>query len=94
MDHRGKIKKKQKNKNKNEKWDKYLDLARKLKMLWNIKVTVIPIIIDALGTFPKGLVKGLEDSEIEGRAKTTQNTDRPKYWEESGTPEETCCQSV
>ena len=30
-------------------------------MLWNKKVTVIPIVIGALGTISKGLVKGLED---------------------------------
>ena len=33
--------------------DKYLDLARELKKLWNMKVTVIPIVISALGTVTK-----------------------------------------
>ena len=47
-----------------EKRDKYLDLARELKKLWNMKVTVIPIVIGALGTIPKGLVKRLEELEI------------------------------
>ena len=42
----------------NEKRDKFLDLARELKKLWNMRVTVIPIVIDALGTIPKGFVKG------------------------------------
>ena len=37
-----------------EKKDKYLDLARELKKLWNIKVTIIPIVIDAFGTVTKG----------------------------------------
>ena len=37
-----------------EKRDKYLDLARKLKKLGNMKVTVIPIVIGALGTVTKG----------------------------------------
>ncbi len=32
---------------------KYLDLSRELKKPWNMKVTVIPILIDALGTFGK-----------------------------------------
>ena len=32
--------------------------------LWNMKVTVIVIVISALGTIPKRLVKGLEDLEI------------------------------
>ena len=44
-----------------EKKDKYLDLARELKKLWNMKVTVIPNVIDAFGTITKGLLKGLED---------------------------------
>ena len=39
-----------------------------------MKVTVIPIVIGALGTFTKGLVKGLEDLEIKGRAETIQTT--------------------
>ena len=54
VDHRVKLKE-------DEKRDKYLDLARKLKNLWNMKVTVIPIVVGALGTIPKELVKGLED---------------------------------
>ena len=33
-----------------EKKDKYLDLARELKKLWNMKVTIVPIVIGALGT--------------------------------------------
>ena len=57
-----------------EKKDKYLDLARGLKKLWNMKVTVIPIIIGALDTVTKGLVQGLEDLEIRGRVETIQTT--------------------
>ena len=30
--------------------DKYFDLARELKKLWNMNVTIIPIVIGALGT--------------------------------------------
>ena len=37
----------------NEKKDKYLDLARELKKQWNMKVTVIPIVIGTLGKSPK-----------------------------------------
>ena len=33
-----------------EKKEKYIDQARDLKKLWNIKVTVIPIVIGAFGT--------------------------------------------
>ena len=47
-----------------EKKDKYLDLARELKKLWTMKVTIVPIVIGALGTVTKGLLKGLEDLEI------------------------------
>ena len=54
----------------NEKKDKYLDLARELKKLWNMKVTFIPIVIGALGTITKGLVQGLEDLEIRGQVET------------------------
>ena len=37
-----------------------MDLARELKKLWNIKVTVIPIIFNVLGTVPKGFEKETE----------------------------------
>ena len=50
-----------------EKKDKYFDLARELKKLWNMNVTIVPIVIGALGTITKGLLKGLEDSEVGGR---------------------------
>ena len=42
-----------------EKTDKYLDLARKLKKLWNMKMTFIPIVISALVTVTKVLIKRL-----------------------------------
>ena len=57
-----------------EKKDKYLDLARELKKLWNMKVTIIPIVIGAFGTVTKGLLKGLEDLEVGGRVETNQTT--------------------
>ena len=53
-----------------EKKDKYLNLARELKTLWNMKVTIILIMIGAFGTVTKGLIKGLEDLEIRGRMET------------------------
>ena len=55
-----------------EKKDKYLDLARELKKLWNIKVTIVLIVIGALGTITKGLLKGLGDLEVGGRVETIQ----------------------
>ena len=57
-----------------EKKDKYLDLARELKKLWNMKVTIVPIVIGALGTITKGLLKGLKDLEVGGRVETIQTT--------------------
>ena len=39
-----------------------------------MKVMVIPIVIGALGTIPKGLVKGLENLEIRGQGLTIQTT--------------------
>ena len=43
-----------------EKKDKYLDLSRELKK-WNMKVTIITLVIGAFGTLTKRLLKGLED---------------------------------
>ena len=48
----------------NEKRDEYLDLARELKKQWNLKETVIPLVIGMFGTVTKGLVKQLEELEI------------------------------
>ena len=50
-DHRLKLKE-------SKKRDKYLDPARELKKLWNMKVTVIPVVIGVFGTITKGLVEG------------------------------------
>ena len=55
-----------------EKEDKYLDLARELKKLWNMKMTVITIVIVALMTVTKGLVQRLEDLEIRRLVETIQ----------------------
>ena len=63
-DHRVKLKE-------SKKKDKYLDLGRELKKLWNMKVTTIPIVI----IVTKGLVQGPEDLEIRGRVKTIQTTE-------------------
>ena len=57
-----------------EKKDKYLDLARELKKLWNMKVTIIPVVIGAFGTITRRLLKGLEDLEFGGRVETIQTT--------------------
>ena len=57
-----------------EKKDKYLDLTWKLKRLWNMKVTVIPIVVGALGTITECFVKVLENIEIRGWMETIQTT--------------------
>ena len=49
-------------------------LARELKKRWNKKVTIIPIVIGALGTVTKVLIKVLEDFEIRERVETIQTT--------------------
>ena len=50
---------------------KYLDLEK----LWNMKVTIIPIVIGAFSTDTKGLLKGLENLEIRGWV-----GDHPNYY--------------
>ena len=59
----------------NKKRDKYLELARELKKLWNMRVMVIPIVIGSLGTIPRGLLdKGT------GRAGNRRTSrDHPNY---------------
>ena len=57
-----------------KKRDKYLDLTRELKKLWNMKVTIIPLVIGAFCTVTKGLLNGLEDLEVGGRGETIQIT--------------------
>ena len=39
-----------------------------------MKVTIVPIMIGALDTITKGLLKSLEDLEVGGRVETIQTT--------------------
>ena len=56
----------------NEKKNKYIYLVRKLKKKsWNIKVTIIPIVIAALDTVPNGLIQ-----------EQLHYWDLPEYWKE------------
>ena len=48
VDQRAKIKE-------SKKINKYMDFARKLKKLWNMKMMVIPVVVGALGMVSKGL---------------------------------------
>ena len=47
-----------------EKKDKNVNLTRELKKLWNMKVTIVPIVIGAFGTITEGLLNGLEDLKL------------------------------
>ena len=49
---------------------KYSDLAGVLKRLWNVKVTVIPVVVGQLGTISKGLERILLELEICERIET------------------------
>ena len=53
-----------------------LDLARELKKPRNIKVMVMPIVIDALGTIHTDLQRGQEKLEIRGRIEIGQITEK------------------
>ena len=44
------------------------------KKMWNMKVSVVPVVTSSIGTVTKGLVQGLDDFEIRGRVKTIQST--------------------
>ena len=85
-DHRIKLKK-------CEKRDKYLDLARELKKLWNMQVTIIPIVIGAFGTVTKGLLNGLADLDVGGRVETIQTTALLRTARILRRVLETCCHS-
>ena len=70
-----------------EKRYKYVDLVKELKKQWNVKVTIIPIVIGAFGTVTKGLLKDLEELEVgdrvEGPSKQQHYWKRPEYLEGS-----------
>ena len=68
-DHRVKLKE-------NGKEDKYLDHTRDLKKQWNMKGTITPTVIGALGKVTKGLVQGLEDLEITERVESIFEVDQ------------------
>ena len=54
--------------------DKDFDLAKELKKIRNMTVTIIPIVVGAFRTVTKGLLKGLEDLEVGGWVETIQTT--------------------
>ena len=46
--------------------DKYLEINRELRNLWNMRLKMIPIVIDALGTVNKCSLRELDELEIGG----------------------------
>ena len=83
VDHRVKMKE-------TEKENKYL--AREPKN-WNMKVTLIPIVIGALGTITKEFLKVQEDFEVRGRVETTIFLRSATILKRVQRLEETCCHS-
>ena len=59
-----------------EKKDEYLARELKKKKLWNMMVTIIPIVNGAFGRVSKVLLKRLEDLEVGGRVENGQNTEK------------------
>ena len=57
VDHKVKI-------DENKKKDKYLNLVRELRKLWNMRITVIPIVISLFGMVPKRLERGHEFNRL------------------------------
>ena len=55
-----------------EELDKYQGFIREEKKLQNMKVTMIPIVVRALGTVPKRLKKRLDELEIKESNETIQ----------------------
>ena len=60
--------------NQRKRREKYKDLARELRKLLKLKLTVLLIVISKLGKIPKDLVKGLENLKIRGKVETIQAT--------------------
>ena len=58
----------------NEKRYKLLDFPWETKNLWNMKVTMIPIVVGTLGIISQGKVKKIEDLEMRGQVNTIQIT--------------------
>ena len=49
--------------------DNYLDLARELRKLWNMRIMAVTIVIDVLEKVPRDLERGLDELEIGGQIK-------------------------
>ena len=58
----------------NKKRYEHLDVAREPKVLWSMKLTLIPTVNSALVSDNKGLLREHEDLKISGRVETIQTT--------------------
>ena len=66
-----------------------------MKKLWNMKVTIIPIGIGALGTVTNGFLNGLEEWELVNKCRPSKQHywEQPEYREETLRLKEPCCHS-
>ena len=57
-----------------EKIEKYQDLARELRRIWNLRVKVIPLVVGSLGAIPKQFGNRLKDIGITAEIGQVQKT--------------------
>ena len=57
-----------------EKIEKYLDLARELSKVWNVKLTLVRLVVGAMGTPAKALEKRLKTIGIQTKISELQKT--------------------
>ena len=57
-----------------EKIEKYQDLRRKLKKIWNVRVKIIPLIVGSLGAIPKQFGNRLKETGIIAEIGQVQKT--------------------
>ena len=50
--------------NEKEKIEKYLDLRRELKKIWNVRLKIIPLVVGSLGATAKQFSKRLKETDI------------------------------
>ena len=58
--------------NETKRWTNTWTLFENWENLWNMRMTVLPIIIAALGTIPKEFVKGMRDLDVREQVETIQ----------------------
>ena len=54
--------------------DRYLDLAKELKKLWNMRGIIISIVTGSFDTVNSGLLKGVENLKVRGKVETILTT--------------------